>query len=122
MLTLQKMALKHPILSVGYFLEKIGGRKMNDEKYVQFVYERVNDGDRLNLKNPTTYADKLNWMKIHGRRDIYTTMVDKLKVKELVASKIGREYVIPLIDDNLGGGYTTSLTRSTLNNCPNNLC
>lgn len=104
MLTLQKMALRHPVLSMEYFIEKIGGRKMDDERYVQFVYERVNDGDKLNLKNPTTYDDKLNWMKIHDRRDIYTTMVDKLKVKELVASKIGGEYVIPLIEDYSGGG------------------
>lgn len=111
MLTLQTMALRHPILSMEYFIEKIGGKKMDDEKYVQFVYERVNDGDKLNLKNPTTYDDKLNWMKIHDRREIYTTMVDKLKVKELVASKIGKEYVIPLVENNCKGGYMAALAR-----------
>lgn len=105
MLKLSTMLLKHPIWSSKYFLEKIGLGRMSDEQYVQYVYERVNDGEKLNLKTPVTYDDKLNWMKLYDRRDIYTAMVDKLKVKEIVSSKIGKEHVIPLIKDSYGGVY-----------------
>jgi hypothetical protein len=99
------MLMIHPIDSINYLLEKIGIKRMNDEKYIKYIYERVNDGDRLNLENPVTYDDKLNWMKLHDHRDIYTTMADKLRVKKFVADKIGQEYVIKLINDSHGGVY-----------------
>lgn len=103
MYTLGKMTTLHPINSIAYFMEKTGIHRMDDRKYVEYVYERVNDGERLNLDHPVTYTEKLNWMKLHDRNPMYTVMVDKLHVKKMVSSKIGREYVIPLAVN--GGGY-----------------
>lgn len=51
----------------------------------------------LNLKNPDTYTEKLQWLKIHDRKPIYTTLVDKYGVKKFVADRLGEEHVIPLI-------------------------
>ena len=49
---------------------------------------------RLNLKNPTTYNEKLQWIKLHDRKPIYTDMVDKYEAKKYVAERIGEEYII----------------------------
>ena len=52
-----------------------------------------------NLNNPKTFNEKLQWLKLHDHNPIYTTMVDKVKVKEYVASKIGEEYIIPTLGE-----------------------
>jgi hypothetical protein len=54
-------------------------------------------GKKLNLKNPQTYSEKLQWLKLYNRRPEYTTMVDKYSVKEYVANIIGKEYIIPTL-------------------------
>jgi hypothetical protein len=51
----------------------------------------------LNLKNPKTFNEKLQWLKLFDRRDIYTTMVDKYEAKKYVGEIIGEGYVIPTI-------------------------
>lgn len=54
-------------------------------------------GKRLNLKNPRTFNEKQQWLKLYNRKDIYTQMVDKYEAKHFIASRIGREYVIPTL-------------------------
>lgn len=50
-----------------------------------------------NLKNPKTFNEKLQWLKLYDRRPEYSTMVDKYRAKEYVARIIGDEYIIPTI-------------------------
>lgn len=52
---------------------------------------------KLNLKNPKTFNEKLQWLKLYNRKPEYTTMVDKYAVKEYVANTIGEEYIIPTL-------------------------
>lgn len=54
-------------------------------------------GKKLNLKNPKTYNEKLQWLKIYDKNPEYIKMVDKYDVKEYVASVLGEEYIIPTI-------------------------
>ncbi len=51
----------------------------------------------LNLDNPKTYNEKIQWLKLHDRKPVYTTMVDKYEAKKYVAKIIGEEYIIPTI-------------------------
>lgn len=51
----------------------------------------------LNLDNPHTYNEKLQWIKLFDRNPLYTTLVDKAAVKEYVTSIIGEEYIIPTL-------------------------
>lgn len=68
----------------------------DDRKYIEYVWKhRMNYP--LNLDNPRRYNEKLQWMKLYDRRDIYTKMVDKYEAKEYVQDIIGSEYVIPTI-------------------------
>lgn len=49
------------------------------------------------LKHPKTFNEKLQWLKLHDRKPIYTTMVDKYEAKQYVANIIGEEYIIPTL-------------------------
>lgn len=52
---------------------------------------------RLDLKNPVTFTEKLQWLKLYDYRKEYTKYVDKVMVKDYVSSVVGREYVIPTL-------------------------
>jgi len=51
---------------------------------------------KLNLKNPRTFNEKLQWIKLYDHNPLYTTMVDKYRVKQYVTDLIGADYVIPI--------------------------
>lgn len=54
-------------------------------------------GSKLDLNNPKTFNEKLQWLKLYSRRPEYTMIQDKYRVREYVASKIGEEHLIPLL-------------------------
>jgi len=54
-------------------------------------------GKRLNLDNPQTFNDKINWIKLHDSTPIKTKLADKYEVREWVKEKIGEQYLIPLL-------------------------
>jgi len=67
-----------------------------DKMYIRACY-RYNIGKSLDLKNPKTFCEKLQWLKLYDRRLEYTTMVDKYAVKKYVADIIGEQYIIPTL-------------------------
>ena len=70
--------------------------KVEAEEFLKRHY-RFDMKKELNLENPVTYTEKLQWLKLYDHRPEYTTMVDKYEVKKYVAEKIGEEYVFPLL-------------------------
>lgn len=79
------------------YLSTIGFYKwMPDELYLKKEF-KIRMGKDLNLDNPQTFNEKLQWLKIHDRKPEYTVMVDKYAVKQYVADRIGEEYVIPTL-------------------------
>lgn len=58
---------------------------------------RARFGRKLDLKNPKTFNEKLQWMKLYNRNPVYTMMVDKYLVRNYVREIIGEEYLIPLL-------------------------
>jgi len=77
-----------------------------DKLYLKFIF-RIRTGKKLNLENPETFNEKIQWLKLHNRDKKYSIMVDKYKVREYVADKIGKEYLIPLLGvyENVGHRY-----------------
>lgn len=67
-----------------------------DKIYLKKLYKK-RTGKKLNLKNPKTFNEKQNWLKLYDRRPEYTVMVDKYKVREYIADKIGEQYLVPLL-------------------------
>ena len=68
----------------------------NDELYLRIIY-RLEMGHRLDLKNPQTFTEKIQWLKLYDRKPEYTRMVDKITAKEYVSEIIGKEYIIPTL-------------------------
>ena len=71
-------------------------RKIPDPLYIRIQYLH-HFGKLPNLHNPSTFNEKMQWLKIHDHNPVYTTLVDKVKVKSYIADKIGEQYVIPTI-------------------------
>lgn len=71
-------------------------RFLPDEAYLKLMY-RIKTGRKLNLENPVTFNEKLQWLKLHDRKPIYTIMVDKYEAKKYVADTIGEQYIIPTL-------------------------
>ena len=67
-----------------------------DEKFLSRRYRASLKRD-INLNDPKTYNEKLQWLKLYNQKPEYTGMVDKYAVKEYVAKKIGEEYIIPTL-------------------------
>ena len=66
---------------------------LSDKQYTCLQY-RVRTGQKLNLKSPSNYNEKLQWLKLYDHNPIYTTLVDKLAVKDYVKNKVGEQYII----------------------------
>ena len=65
-----------------------------DRLYLQLMF-RANMDQKLDLKNPKTFNQKLQWLKLYDRKPHYTDMVDKYEAKRYVAERIGEQYIIP---------------------------
>ena len=71
-------------------------RVIPDKMYLKLLYKKCTKS-KLNLDNPQTFNEKLQWLKLNNKKYEYTKMVDKYEVKKYVASIIGEEYIIPTI-------------------------
>lgn len=71
-------------------------RFIPDAPYLKMVY-RIKTGKKLNLKNPQTYCDKLNWLKLHDIRPEYTRMADKVAVRGYLKEVLGEDICIPVL-------------------------
>lgn len=89
-------ALTSPSFACLAILHKLSPLIKSDELYLKIVYW-LSMGKRLNLKNPKTFNEKLQWLKLYNRKPEYTIMVDKVKAKEYVAKIIGKEHIIPTL-------------------------
>lgn len=69
---------------------------MPDESYLKKRYFYAT-GKKLDLNNPKTFNEKIQWLKIHDRKPEYIDMVDKYRVKGVVSNLIGEEYIIPTL-------------------------
>lgn len=68
----------------------------NDKLYLQLLYY-FKMGRKLDLETPKSFNEKLQWLKLYDREPEYTSYVDKWKVKSIVSSLIGEQYIIPTI-------------------------
>lgn len=85
----------------------------NDRKYIELKWKTKGMGYKLDLDNPITFNEKLNWLKLHDRKAIYSRMADKYEAKKIVAKIIGEEYVVPCY------GVWNSVDEIDYNTLPN---
>lgn len=91
-----KTYVQHPVKLLTRMGSQSFLKKMSDEKYLKMIF-KDKTGYPLNLENPKTFNEKLQWLKIYNRNPIYTMMVDKYEAKKYVSNIIGEEYIIPTL-------------------------
>jgi hypothetical protein len=67
-----------------------------DSIYLKIMY-RIRMNKKLNLSNPITFNEKMQWYKIYDRKKVYNEMVDKINAKKYVENLIGKKCIIPTI-------------------------
>lgn len=100
-----KLWYYHKAKKFKYFVFKLiikifritGFLKLLPDKLFLKLYYPVMMNEDLDLVNPKTFNQKLQWLKLYDRKPEYSIMVDKYAVKEYVSKRIGSEYVIPTL-------------------------
>lgn len=69
---------------------------MPDELYLKVMFWACMYR-KLDLKNPKSFNEKLQWLKLYDHNPEYTRMVDKYEAKKFVTEKIGKQYIIPTL-------------------------
>ena len=59
-------------------------------------YEKITH-HKLNLKNPQTFNEKIQWLKLYDSTPLKTRLADKYLVRKWVEKRIGKQYLIPLL-------------------------
>jgi len=72
---------------------------MSKDKYPKYLKDWYlkRMGKNLNLENPKTFNEKIQWMKLYDSTPEKTRLADKYLVRDWVKEKIGEEYLIPLL-------------------------
>lgn len=87
--------IKNPRRLLIHLLHKVG-IIFSDTTYLKLYY-RVQMGRGLDLTNPQTYNEKLQWLKLNYRKPEFTKIVDKVYFKEHIINTIGAQYIIPTL-------------------------
>ena len=74
----------------------IRNNRLTDEEYIQMKYKEFL-GRETDLINPILFTEKIQWLKLNERNDLYTKCADKYLVRDYVKEKIGSKYLIPLV-------------------------
>ena len=69
---------------------------ISDKAYLKYLYKAA-FGKKLNLDDPVTFSEKLQWLKLYDRNPEYCKLVDKYEVKRYIAEIIGEQYIIPTL-------------------------
>ncbi len=81
---------------VRWILKKRISHFLPDKIYLSLLFKEKM-GAAIDWENPTTFNEKLQWLKLFDRNPLYTTFADKYEVRGYISEKIGEEYLIPLI-------------------------
>ncbi|QLF68413.1 polysaccharide biosynthesis protein [Peteryoungia desertarenae] len=83
--------------SVGYLLKRIFWRLIRplpDRLFIPLQFLSIK-GKWPNIHNPKTFCEKVQYRKLYDRNPLYGKLVDKIAVKDYIASRIGPEHAIP---------------------------
>ncbi len=89
--------ITRPKKLLGIVLNHIAPLIKDDALFIRMKWKLRMDYP-LNLDNPKTYNEKLQWLKLHDHNPLYTTMVDKYEAKKYVEKIVGEEHIIPTLD------------------------
>ena len=81
----------------GYVLSLERNRNEKDFPKILKQWYKKRTGKNLNLENPKTFNEKIQWLKLYDNSPLKTKLADKYLVREWIEEQIGSEYLIPLL-------------------------
>lgn len=96
MTSIIKKAIKKPYLILPVIWQRCSKFIKSDKLYLR-IYYRLCMKKSLNLKKPSTFTEKIQWLKLYNTSPLCTQLVDKFAVRKYVKDKIGEQYLVPLI-------------------------
>lgn len=75
--------IKNPFLIIPFLGFRGFFHWIPDALWLKIVF-RIKMGYKLDLNNPKTFNEKLQWLKLHDRNPLYTTLVDKYEVRKYI--------------------------------------
>ncbi len=88
------MFIRKKILKIFRGLGSRGGLNfLPSEVYIKILWY-LRYGKKINLNNPKTFNEKIQWLKLYDHNEVYKTLVDKSKVKNYISNKFGAKYII----------------------------
>ncbi len=79
------------------YAKRFKGLTEEEIRYCLEVQFKKATGYELNLDNPQTFNEKIQWLKLYYRDPLMTKCADKVGVRDYVKEKIGEEYLVPII-------------------------
>ncbi|SDN05668.1 TupA-like ATPgrasp [Bacillus sp. OK048] len=70
---------------------------LDEESFTKLKFY-ILQGYKLNLKEPKTLSEKIQWIKLYSDLESLSSYIDKFEVRKYIKFKVGEEYLIPLID------------------------
>lgn len=71
-------------------------RAMPDKQFLKMKYW-IKIGKILNLSEPNSFNEKMQWLKLNDRKEEYSLMADKVEAKKYVSNVVGKKYIIPTL-------------------------
>ncbi len=84
------------IMMIIKFNDYIRYKVIPDEVFAKKVFKQKL-GYELDLSDPKTLNEKIQWLKINDRTGLHTICSDKYAVREYIEKQIGEKYLIPLL-------------------------
>lgn len=104
--------IKNPLVIIEKFKFTPLFRWIPDKLYLSIMY-KAHYGKKINWEETKLFSEKLQWLKLYDRNHLYTKLVDKYLIREYIESKIGKEYLIPLV-----GGPWKNISQVNINQLP----
>jgi hypothetical protein len=73
----------------------INNRRFDDRTFISKIFEKAH-GYKMDFNSPLSLNQKLQWIKLNDKRDLFVQHADKIEVRDFIRDYIGEEYVIPL--------------------------
>jgi hypothetical protein len=99
----EELRYQFPIIYWAEFQLKFLKRKIifdwqSDKNYVEKIF-KIKQGYTLNLKEPKSLNEKLQWLKLNVRKDFHTICADKFRSREYLRKYFSEDYFIPILFD-----------------------
>ncbi len=79
------------------YSKRFKGLTEKEKRYIIEIQFKTNVGYKLNLDNPKSFNEKIQWLKLFYHDPLQTKCADKLCVRDYIKEKVGEKYLVPII-------------------------